>query len=107
MNLIIENSKPGVRNFVSEMENEAILRTSSRFWNDLFQALTYSDDLGSVFGPSYTSVTWTLLNELDEWKEHLLRYGVEWQNPEKTYEELCQIRQRVARFASPQTTASL
>jgi hypothetical protein len=92
--ILIKTPVPPIHDFVADMEANPVQRTSVKFWNGLFQALTYSDHLGSVFGQDYAQLSWTAITELHNWKEHLLRFGVEFCEPENTLKELRNIRQQ-------------
>lgn len=98
MEIIIKNPVPPIHDFLADMEANPVQRTSAKFWNGLFQALIYSDHLGSVFGQDYAQMPWTAMTELNEWKEHLLRFGVEFCEPDKTLKELICIRQQANEY---------
>ncbi|MPR36954.1 hypothetical protein [Salmonirosea aquatica] len=103
LNYTIKNPVPGVatppvRDFVGEMEANPVLRDDSKFWNALFNGLTYSETLGPVFGERYTNLSWTIMPEMEQWKDHLLCFGIEWHHPENTLKELRFIRAKADEY---------
>jgi hypothetical protein len=98
LNYTIKNPVPPVRDFVGEMEANPVLRDDSKFWNALFNGLTYSESLGSVFGEGYKHLPWSIMAEMERWKDHLLSFGIEWQDPENTLKELRFIRSQANEY---------
>ncbi|GHB63908.1 hypothetical protein [Persicitalea jodogahamensis] len=94
----IPNPVPPVRDFLGEMEANPVKREDSAFWNRLFDGLTYSDHLGAVFGDQYAHLRWSIMTEMEEWKDHLLRFGIEWHDPATTVKELRFIRAKADEY---------
>lgn len=104
MQTYIQNPSPPVRDFLSEMEAEPAIPQASRFWNEIFQALTYGTHLGRVFGPAFEGVLWIRSTELVELRESLLRSGIEWNDPSRTVRYLRYITiQAAAYLPTPKT----
>ena len=93
-----DDPTPPLRDFLSEMEAQPVSQTHVRFWRDLYTALAYGPNLGSLFGPAFAPVLWVRSNELLDLREALLRRGIEHSNPGSTLRYLRFIRNEAAAY---------